>query len=1041
MDAERLKRIEDIYHAALEIPAAQRESFLKKNCGEDADLRREVESLLKFETTAFLDRPPESLAAEIISQKDDDSRFAGKKLGRYRIKKLLGRGGMGEVFLAEDTELERLVAVKILPEDFSGDGHRVSRFLREAKAVSALNHPNILTIYETGIFQNSRFIVTEYIEGETLREKMTRGDFDLREILDIGGQIAAALSAAHSAGIVHRDIKPENVILRKDRLVKVLDFGLAKLAGNSSPSNGLNINEEALTRQFDLTNPGMVLGTTNYMSPEQVRGRADIDARSDIWSLGVVIFEMLTGRVPFAGETVGDIIASILKTDAPLLSKCVKDCPAELERIISKTLQKRREERYQDVKDLALDLKSLNKELEFSAERERVSATGERHQTSEIPKQVTTHIETGRRFLGLNALAVLIIAGLMFGGAWWFFSKNEPAENAPNLKQTEVVNWTSAPGETYSVGSFSPDAKMIAFASGQTGQKNIWVKQTTSGDAVQITKDEYGNKNPVWSPDGDELAYHSTRGNEAGIWRIPILGGTPKLVAAIENPGSSILFWSKNNLIYFESKNEIFALDANSGRTKQISDLKAKNIKPVSTNISPDEQLVVYITVAEKIWSVRTSGPAGERGEKIFESPTEIKNVFWHTDSRRVFFSSLVDEIFQVFVTGGDLPQPKQLTFGDRDIFVVDVSADGEKILLGSAKEESDIWGFNIRESKEFTVASDINSELWGNVSPDGKTIAYQSIKNPSQGNKLFYGAIFTKSLESDSQAVQLAPEGFLPVWSPDGQKIAFMRVVGKTYQLETIEATGVGQKTLAADGLRAVSFTVLPYSRLQTNDFSWSPDGGRIAYISDRGGADNIWLVSSDGAANLQLSANNDEKSLLECPIWSADGKYIAYTSKTNNPAGKTTYGVWIIETETKISRMLTRNREFYRLLGWTKEGDLLTVSTGESSIAATPTEVSLKIVETQTGNVREITKHKDTYLFNVQLSPDAGQVAFAARRDGKDNIWITTIAGGDAKQATNNNDPRLYFSNITWSPGNDTIFFGKQTRFSLLSMLTNFK
>ncbi|MEO6587809.1 MAG: hypothetical protein ABIP06_00655, partial [Pyrinomonadaceae bacterium] len=528
------------------------------------------------------------------------------------------------------------------------------------------------------------------------------------------------------------------------------------------------------------------------------------------------------------------------------------------------------------------------------------------------------------------------------------------------------------------------------------------------------------------------------------IWRSPILGGTPKLISAVDNGRFALLFWANNDLIYFESKNEIFAVNSESGQIKQITDLKLKNIKPLSIDISPDQQQIVYITVEDKIWNIWINDPARDNPVKIFESPSEIKNVVWHSDNKRVFFSSLVDEIFQVFVSGGSsssVTEARQLTFGDRDSFAVDVSANGEKILLGSAKEESDIWGFNIKESKEFAVASDINSELWENVSPDGKTIAYQSIKNPSQGNKLFYGGIFTKSLGAEKQPVQLASEGFLPVWSPDGRKIAFMRVVGETYHLESIETTGSGQKTLVGDGLNPVSFTVLPYTRFQTSDFSWSPDGNKIAYISDRDGFNNIWLVSSDGADNLQLSENDNSKSLLECPMWSADGKYIAYTSKTLNSNGKATYGVWIIDTEKKVSRMLTQNRDFYRLLGWKGENELLTASTDESSIAATATEVSLKIVETQTGNVREITKQKDTYLFNIQLSADAKQVAFAARRNGKDNIWTIPASGGEPKQVTNNNDPKLYFSNMAWSPDNTTIFFGKQTRFSLLSMLTNFK
>lgn len=286
---------------------------------------------------------------------------ADEMLGRYKLRSSIGKGGMGQVFLAEDTELERLVALKVLDHEFTDDADRVRRFVREAKAVSALNHPNILTVYEIGISGDSRFIATEFIKGSTLRELIRNKGLSLHSTLDIALQIASALNAAHDAGIVHRDIKPENVMIRGDGLVKVLDFGLAKLSARDKQTNEFD-EEEA-----NLTKPGMIMGTASYMSPEQTRGK-DTDARTDVWSLGVVIYEMLAGHTPFIGETTSDKIAAILGKEPPPLDPAI---PAELRRIVNKSLQKNRDDRFQTIKDLLIDLKSLKHEVEFSEDLRR----------------------------------------------------------------------------------------------------------------------------------------------------------------------------------------------------------------------------------------------------------------------------------------------------------------------------------------------------------------------------------------------------------------------------------------------------------------------------------------------------------------------------------------------------------------------------------------------------------------------------------------------------------------------------------------------
>jgi len=290
---------------------------------------------------------------------------AGTQLGRYEIRSQIGAGGMGEVYLAEDTELRRTVAIKILPEALASNQQRLRRFVQEAKAASALNHPHILTIYEIGTIESLRFIATEFIDGDTLRERIMAG-MKLTDILEISIQATSALAAAHAAGIIHRDIKPENIMVRRDGYIKLLDFGLAKLTA----PEGSPIDPEGPTRSMVNTSEGTVIGTSNYMSPEQAKG-THIDERTDLWSLGAVIYEMTTGHVPFPGETSTEIISLILQKEAAPLTRFARDVPAELERIVRKSLSKDCEERYQSAKDLLIDLRNLKRKLEVDAEIER----------------------------------------------------------------------------------------------------------------------------------------------------------------------------------------------------------------------------------------------------------------------------------------------------------------------------------------------------------------------------------------------------------------------------------------------------------------------------------------------------------------------------------------------------------------------------------------------------------------------------------------------------------------------------------------------
>ncbi len=393
MNPERWAQIERLYHEALECPAAERGPFLDQACGEDSDLRREVESLLEANSdTGIMDSPALNLIARNMAS-DQAHSMIGQTIGHYRIISLLGAGGMGEVYYAQDMKLGRKLAMKFLPREFTQDRERVLRFRQEARAASALNHPNIITIFEIDEIDGMQFIATEFVEGQTVRQMIASDRIGLGEGIEIAVQVASALTEAHAAGIIHRDIKPENVMVRRDGYVKVLDFGLAKLV-DDSPAGNAAVEGSGSSGQINIkTDPRIMIGTPQYMSPEQLT-RKQVDFRADIFSLGTVLYEMVAGRPPFRGETTGELIAAILEHEPAPLARYAGNVPEELERIIRKALQKDREKRYQVVKDLMLDLKSLKLDLDVNAKLRNSEGAPLQDETSTIAQRgilVHTH--------------------------------------------------------------------------------------------------------------------------------------------------------------------------------------------------------------------------------------------------------------------------------------------------------------------------------------------------------------------------------------------------------------------------------------------------------------------------------------------------------------------------------------------------------------------------------------------------------------------------------------------------------------------------
>ncbi len=524
MSPERWQRVEEVYHSALERAPGQRAAFLAEICGSDDELRREVESLLRHGDSqeALVDRPAWEAAGELLGTHtmDQASELAGRRISHYEILQKLGEGGMGAVYKARDTRLGRLVAIKTLPRDKIEDPDRKRRFVQEAKAASALNHPNIVNVYDIDQAGGVEFIAMEYVPGKTLGDVIGRKGLPLGRALDYAVQMAGALAAAHAAGIVHRDLKPANVMVTETGVVKLLDFGVAKLTQPQEP--------RATVGSVPVkTEEGAIVGTAAYMSPEQAEAKP-VDARSDIFSFGTVLYEMVTGRRAFRGDTNVSALAAIIKEDpAPLGAQI----PRDLEKVIKRCLRKDPAHRFQHMDDLRVALEELKEESESGA-LEAVAA----------PRPT-------RRW----AWAVAVVAAVLLGAGAWYFLRLKPAETAmvrfavgaPD--KTVLGRVGSAVDPTTVPFAVSPDGRRVVLsATSADGKSQLWVRSLDTL-AVQPLAGTEGAVGAFWSPDSRSIGFAA----DGKLKRIDVSGG-PALTLA-DAPAFSGGTWSRDGVILFEA--------------------------------------------------------------------------------------------------------------------------------------------------------------------------------------------------------------------------------------------------------------------------------------------------------------------------------------------------------------------------------------------------------------------------------------------------------------------------------------------------------
>ncbi len=861
MNAERWQRIKQLYNSALDLEPDRQEAFLDEACADDEALRKEIERLLAQHSAAerLMGTPALDAAARALAQDRKEEplpEYVGRSLLHYRITEKIGEGGMGVVYKALDTHLDRTVAIKILPAAAVADPERKRRFIHEAKAASALNHPSIIDIHDINSDAGVDFIVMEHVPGKTLDRRIGRKGLRIGEALKYAVQIADALATAHAAGIVHRDLKPANIMVTETGRVKVLDFGLAKLTRPlQSDGSGTVASIESLSGE------GRIIGTVAYMSPEQAEGKS-VDARSDIFSFGSVLYEMLTGRQAFHGDSTISTLSAIIGNDPPPLGA---DIPADLERIITRCLRKDPARRFQAMADVRVELG----ELKEAAESGR---------PGDVPA-ARTRVSPMRFALVIAAIVALVAAG------WYWRSQRRSAEQEVVLTPVPL---TSYPGCEW-FPSFSPDGMQVAFewcAGGPGRDCDIYIKQIGVEPPFRLTSDPAEECCAAWSPDGNHIAFlRDVSPTRAALLITPQRGGQERVLSEtdVSHMDGPYLAWTPDSkwLAFPDRAGPgLFLLSIQTGEKRRLTDRHHGH-----PAFSADGRTLAFTEGGTDIYLLRLAAGYVPQGkpERIASVGDTWVGIDWTPDGGDLIFTAgtwASSELWRMAATASSTP--RRLPFASENCCYPSVSRHGNRLAYAVRKNDSNIWRTDLTEhgpkpAVALPLIASTRQEACPAYSPDGGRIAFFSDRS---------GAYELWVCNSDgSNPVQLTSCGGVdngPRWSPDGRTIAFTVFDGRYQSIYVISANGGIPRRVTSD------------TAVEDKWPSWSRDGQSIYFDSWRDGANQIWQVPAAGGKAVQITPKGVWRGL---PQESPDGEFLYYVKY--NEARDAYDSVWRMPVE----------------------------------------------------------------------------------------------------------------------------------------------